>query len=185
MCGDGELAGGTAFHEPQRLAGVLRVYFAKSLKQIVAKRCAARFRADAGMAAVEFAFVAPVLVAIIVCTGDLGLAFYRKMQVQNAAQAGAQYVALHGFTDATSISAAVTGATTFSGISASPAPTQFCGCPSTSGVTSTSCTSTCTGGSSPGKYVTVSAQASYTTLISYPGIPSSFTFRAQPTVRVQ
>jgi len=137
-----------------------------------------------GVAAIEFAIIAPILVLLMVCTVDLGQGIYRKMQVQNAAQAGAQYAAVHGFT-ASSISAAVTNATTFSGISASPSPTQFCGCPSVTGVTSASCNSTCTGGISSGTYVTASAQATYTTILPYPLLPTSFTFAAQSTVRIQ
>ena len=143
-----------------------------------------RGRGTQGVAAVELAFVAPVLVLLMVCAADLGLGIYRKMQVQNAAQAGAQFAAVHGF-NANSISSAVVNATSFSGITASPSPTQFCGCASSSGVTSVSCGATCSSGSSVGTYVTVSAQASYSTLISYPGIPNKFTFTAQPTVRIQ
>src|SRR5215510_13370220 len=72
-----------------------------------------------GAVAVEFGLVATILVALTVCTADLGLGFYRYMQVQNAAQAGAQYAILRGYSS-TAISSAVTNATTFSGISANP-----------------------------------------------------------------
>ena len=137
-----------------------------------------------GVAAIEFAIIAPVFVLMLVCTVDMGMGFYRKMQVQNAAQAGAQYAAVSGFL-ASSISSAVVNATPFAGITASPAPSQFCGCASNSGVTNVACGSACPGGSSPGTYVTVSAQGTYTTLFAYPGIAGSFTFLAQPTVRIQ
>ena len=137
-----------------------------------------------GTAAIEFAIVGPMLVVMMVCTVDLGAGMFRKMQVQNAAQAGAMYAALHGFT-ASSISNAVTSASGFSGVSASPAPSQFCGCASNSGVTSITCTSTCSGGSTPGTYVTVSAQGVYTTILPYPMVPESFTLTSQSTVRIQ
>ena len=138
-----------------------------------------------GIAAIEFAIVAPTMVLLFVSTADLSLGIYRKMQVQSAAQSGAAYAMLYGFTQ-TSISSAVTNATGYSSVSASPQPNEFCGCPSaTSGVTSITCGSTCPNGASAGTYVTVSAQATYQTILPYPMLPNSFTFNAQSTVRLQ
>jgi Flp pilus assembly protein TadG len=137
-----------------------------------------------GAVSVEFVIFTLTLVLMLVCTLDLGTGIYRKMQVQNAAQAGAAYAVLHGFT-ANSIQNAVTSATNFAGVSASPAPNEFCGCASSSGVTAATCASTCSGGSSPGTYVTVSAQATYTTLLPYPVVPNNYTLSAQSTVRIQ
>jgi Flp pilus assembly protein TadG len=136
-----------------------------------------------GVAATEFAFIAPVLMVMLLCTIDLGTGIYRKMQVQNAAQAGAEYAIVHGFSS--SISNAVTSATSFSSIAATPAPSEFCGCPSSTTVTSASCSSTCSDGTMAGTYVTVSAQGTYSTIFSYPTLPSSFQFSAQSTVRIQ
>lgn len=138
-----------------------------------------------GIAAIQFGMLAPILVLMGVCTIDLGAGIYRKMQVQNAAQAGAQYAVAHGFS-ASSISAAVTNATTFTGISADPSPSQFCGCPTDTGVvTSELCNSSCPDGSVTATYVTVSSQGTYNTILAYPLIPSSFAFAAQATVRIQ
>jgi Flp pilus assembly protein TadG len=137
-----------------------------------------------GVAAIEFAVMAASLVLMMVCVVDIGMGFYRKMQVQNAAQAGAQYALLYGF-EASSIANAVTGATSFSGISASPAPTKYCGCASTSGITSLSCSSTCADGSTPATYVSVSAQGTYDTILPYPLIPNSFALTEKSVVRVQ
>jgi len=137
-----------------------------------------------GTAAIEFAAIVTALAVLFVAVADVGIGFYRKMQVQNAAQAGAQYAALYGFV-ASSIANAVTAATSFSGISASPAPSKYCGCPSSSGITNSSCGAICSDGSTPGTYVAVSAQATYATIIPYPLIPNSFTFTSQSTVRIQ
>src|SRR6185312_17405180 len=82
---------------------------------------------DSGVAAIEFAVLGAVLCLIVVAIGDLGLGFYSYMQVQNSAQAGAQYAAVHGY-NSTSITSAVTNATSVTGIAATPAPQQFCGC---------------------------------------------------------
>lgn len=151
--------------------------------------CFARFAGKAkndraGTISLEFAVFAPTLVLMLVCTLDIGMGIYRKMQVQNAAQAGAAYAVLHGFTTS-SIQNAVTSATSFSGVNASPAPSEFCGCATNSGVTAAVCSSTCSGGASPGTYVSVSAQATYNTLLPYPVVPNSYTFSAQSTVRIQ
>ena len=137
-----------------------------------------------GVAAIEFAIFAPVLIFMMLCVLDLGIGIYRKMQVQNAAQAGAEYAMVHGFTAAL-VSSAALSTTSFSGISASPSPIQFCGCASSTGVTSIACNSTCSGGSTPGTYITVSTQGTYNTLFSYPSMPTTFNFTAQSTVRIK
>ena len=139
---------------------------------------------ERGIVAVEFAVMAPILVLVIICVADLGIGIYRQMQVQNAAQAGAQYAISHGFVVG-SISSAVGAATNMPGIAASPAPNQFCGCPSNTGIATTDCNSSCSGGILPGTYVTVSAQGGYDTILPYPLLPDHFNLTAQSTVRIQ
>lgn len=156
-----------------------------SLHRAVRRFAANRGDGCSGLAAIEFAIVAPTLVLLFISTADLSLGIYRKMQVQNAAQSGAAYAMLYGFAK-TSISSAVTNATGYSSVAASPQPNEFCGCPSAStGVTSISCGSSCPNGATAGTYVTVSAQATYETILPYPMLPNSFTFNAQSTVRLQ
>jgi Flp pilus assembly protein TadG len=142
-----------------------------------------------GVAAIEFAATATALVVMMIGTADFGMGFYRKMQVQNAAQAGARYAMMHQF-DSSSISSigqAVTSATAFTGTVPYPAPLQFDGCPSNTGVTNPDINSKCPDGSTAGTYVTVSAQNVYHTVLPFPllGIPDSFTFTAQSTVRIK
>lgn len=48
-------------------------------------------RADGGVAAIEFAIMGAVLCLLLVVIADLGLGFYSYMEVQNSAQAGAEY----------------------------------------------------------------------------------------------
>lgn len=159
-------------------------YAASAIWQALRRFIGNRKDGTRGVAVIEFAIIAPILVILMVCTIDLALGIYRKMQVQNAAQAGAQYAMLRGF-NASSISSAVANATKFSGVSADPGPTQFCGCASSTGVSSAACNSTCSGGALAGTYVRVSAKGTYKTLLVYPSIPESFTFTAQSTVRIQ
>src|SRR6266478_5540273 len=85
-------------------------------------------RAERGNAAIEFALATPILLGLLVPVADLGIAFTQQIQVQQAAQAGAQYALLHGYSSS-AITNAVTAATNLPGVSAAPAPSQSCGCP--------------------------------------------------------
>ena len=137
-----------------------------------------------GVAAIELAVIAPVLALMLVGMVDLGIGIYRKMQVQNAVQAGAQFAVLYGF-NADLIAKAVLSATPAQGLTATPAPSKSCGCPTTTSVTVATCGSPCSGGSVARTYVKVFAQNTYTTLLSYPLFPRSFTFTAQAMVKLQ
>jgi Flp pilus assembly protein TadG len=139
-------------------------------------------RAD-GSAGVEFGFVAPGLIFLMVASLDLGLGIYQKTQVQGAAQMGAAYAAAKGF-NAAAITAAVQSATSLT-VTATPAPSQFCGCPGASGVVACACDAPCADGSSPGSYVTVTAQASYTPFVPYPVLPATYDLSSRATVRIQ
>lgn len=135
-----------------------------------------------GLAATEFAALATILIFMSIATADLGMGFYRKMQVQNAAQAGARYVMLKGL-DTAGIVNSITEATSFSAIVASD-PIVFYGCASAEAIAPTYQNATCSDGKTAGRYVTVSTQATYNPLLPFPLLPNSFTLEAQFTVRV-
>ena len=140
--------------------------------------------AQGGVAAIEFAITGGLLALLVVAGADISMGFYSYMQVQNSAQAGAQYAAVHGF-NSSSISTAVTNATSTPGISASPAPAQFCGCPSGTASTPVACNATCADGMNAGTYVSASAARDYSTLISYPMFPATYHQTSTSTVRIQ
>ena len=140
-------------------------------------------RARSGTAALEFAFSAPLLAILLVGAMELGFSIHQAMQVHSAVEAGAIYVAKYGWNSA-GITAAVNGATTVSGLTVSPAPAQFCGCPSASGITVASCSTVCAGGAAAGSYVRIDAALSHQTILSYPGITAPATFTAETVVRV-
>ena len=147
-------------------------------------RLGALFCCAKGTSAVEFAIALPFLVGILIPMVDLGMGLYTQMQVETAAQAGAEYALLHGWAS-DQISSAVTNATSLSGVSASPAPTESYGCPNGTTIVSASQGSTCTNGQTAGTYVTVNAQVTYTPLMSYAAIGSSFTLSSTSVVRIQ
>ncbi|MDE2183979.1 MAG: pilus assembly protein [Alphaproteobacteria bacterium] len=135
-----------------------------------------------GAAAIEFAIIGSVLVMLLVCGVDFGLAFYSDMQVQASAEAGAQYAALHGY-NSSAVSTAAVDATPTMGISATSS--EFCGCASGSGVSSAICQTTCSDGTTAGIYVSVTASRAYSTLLSYPMVPASYSQTSTSTVRIQ
>ena len=105
------------------------------------------------------------------------------MQAQNAAEAGAIYAAKYGF-NTTGISSAVANATQAASISASPAPSQFCGCPGASGITDTSCSSTCSGGTAPGQYLRISARITHASVLSVSSLVVPATITGEAIVRI-
>jgi Flp pilus assembly protein TadG len=141
-----------------------------------------------GAAAIEFAIIGGVFSAAMVVSGDIGLAYYANMQVQTSAQVGAQYAVIHGGStfDATAISNAVVTATSTTGITATPAPVQFCGCPDTGTLTTTAvCGSLCADATAAGTYVRVTASRTHTVVVPYPWLPASYAQTATSTVRIK
>lgn len=144
---------------------------------------------NGGVAIVDFALVAPFLLLTLVSVTDLGRGIYAQIRVAYAAEAGAEYAARNGF-DATGISNAVSGATSFAAIQANPAPTQYCGCAQNGGssvmIAQASCGSTCPNSGLPaGIYVQVNSQAAWTRIFAYPSFPRNAVTTAQSTVRIQ
>jgi len=147
-------------------------------------------RRRSGGSAIEFAILAPLLLIILTGVVELGMAAYQAMQAQTAVEAGILYAIQNGVTSPTAIGIAVTNATGTPGLTATPTPLVFCGCPSyTAGVGVVSqganCTTVCGDGSKPGTYVTVSAALSHSTIMPYLKLPLPATLTASATVRVQ
>jgi Flp pilus assembly protein TadG len=141
------------------------------------------WRARNGVAAIEFALAAPVFLVLLTGLVELGFGLYQAMEVQDAAEAGALYAAKHGW-DPAGISDAVVSATGVAGVTASPAPSTFCGCPDAAGIATTLCTATCVGGAPPGQYVQVNAAVPHQTILPYPALPLPATMTGRATVRL-
>ena len=155
-----------------------------------------------GVATVELALVSTLVVGMMLPLFDIGMGFYVRTQTHTAAEAGAEYAFLHGWsgtnsTGQPSITSAVTSATNLS-VSASPAPSLSCGCVDGTTINAvtmtppyqeTDCsTHTCTSPNNTvgaGAYVTVNAQATYTPLFTYLGMGAPITFTATSVVRVE
>lgn len=136
------------------------------------------------VAATEFAISAGALALMMMGVYDYGNSAWHKLQVHNAVRAGSAWAAYHGF-DAAKIDTVVTTASNYPAITASPAPTQVCGCPGTTGVTEVACGTACTGGVTAGKYVRVSARADYHFVLPLPGRGGVVTMSANGIARLE
>ena len=144
-------------------------------------------RASQGVAAVELAVIAPVVIMGTLCAADLGRFALEKTWVIYAASGGAEYAVVHGF-DASAISAAAASAAPVSGISIAPAPSEYYGCATATGVTASTQGATCPSGSSTGgtagEYVSVTATMPFAAIFSAAGIDYPSTLSATALVRI-
>lgn len=139
--------------------------------------------ANEGVSAIEFALVGTILAILCIGLVDVGMGIWKQMEVGNAARAGADFAATKGwYSD--KIKAAVTNATSLSGVAASPAPSTFYGCPSGGSLVAVSAGTICTDGKEAGEYAKVNAQATYTPILPYPGIPNPMTLSATSIARL-
>jgi Flp pilus assembly protein TadG len=155
-------------------------------------QCLLRLVAQTGGAStVEFGLLAATLfLPLTIGLHDFGTTLYRQMEVGAAARAGAAAASTCGCFSSVNITSAIQAATRLgTSVSASPSPTQFCGCPSASGgVTATTntapaCGSTeCAAGGFDAVYVSINAQYVYTPFFSGYG---PFTLTSQATVRIK
>jgi len=112
---------------------------------------------------------------LLIGTTELGIAMYQAMAVYNAVEAGTFYATKNGW-DQAAITNAVTNSSALAGITATPAPTYFFGCPGPGGITQTTQGSICADGNAAGQYVQVNATLPHTTILANTfGLPETFT----------
>ncbi len=144
---------------------------------------------ESGITAVEFALVLVfVLVPLLLGATELGRRIWVKAQFDDAAQAGLDYAVIKGCTSASTciftgdgIQNAVQSATSLSAaVSVSPpsgcGSAYYCyGCPTASGVTLSTTSTTCPDGGTSGTYAGLTANYTYTPLFGSCGnlLPSS------------
>lgn len=154
-----------------------------------------------GLAAIELAIVAPVLLLCALCVTDLGRFALGKTWVADAASAGAEYAAAHaddqeytppypmGSSFSAAIATAATSATRAASISINPTPSSYYGCATATGVTASSQGATCppatSTGATAGVYVSVTATMPFTALFSAAGISYPSTITSTAVVRIE
>jgi Flp pilus assembly protein TadG len=137
-------------------------------------------QANQGAALVELALVTPILLALVIGAVDLGRAYYVKIEMENAAHAGAEYGSRNP-SDTAGITAAATQKQSDTNVAWNP-PTVTWGCVCSDGSlyyancsTIPVCVASATRGSTAVYRVQVTTSAVYRTLVPWPGIPLSFT----------
>ena len=138
-----------------------------------------------GNAIVELALVTPLLLLFLLGAFDFGRVFYTAMAVTGAAHTGAQYGAqsTSTVTDTAGMTLAVTQASPGLGITASPSPQRVCRCET--GAAIVSCTTTTSGCLPLRVYASVTAQATFSTIVNYPGIRRTRTISRNAQIRAQ
>jgi Flp pilus assembly protein TadG len=143
-----------------------------------------RLWAAHGQSYVELAFALPVLAIVLVIAADFGRLFYTYLEVINAARAGAQYGANSVITAADStgmVTAAKQDGVNIANLAVT-ASQCTCGTPTAS---IPACSSNYCTNDPQGNYVIVNAQAPFSTITRYPGVPSSVILKSQAVMQVQ
>jgi Flp pilus assembly protein TadG len=138
------------------------------------KRLSSLWAATEGLGAIEFGFVAPVLLAMLLGVLDFGMAFWQKMEIATAADAGAIWGMSNSYNES-SIRSVVQAATSLSIPAGNIGPSNPCGCATSTGITTgygtpPSCTA-CPDATTAKPYIVVNAHICYSTLFpSWPGL---------------
>ncbi len=139
---------------------------------------------ERGSAIIEFSLLCPVLFVLALGVADFSRAFYASIAVNNAARAGAQYAVREKYTDVAGIKTAAVDDANLSGFTtANVTPAYYCQCPGTSSRLACSATLTCAGGLGFELYVDIKTNYTFTTLVRYPGVPSSVTLNGRAQMR--
>ena len=143
-----------------------------------------------GQSIIEAALIAPILMFILLVVVEAGRMMYLSIVLEHAADSAVEYGAtITTDADFAGMTSAATNDVQASGLFNNLYPnngfaavaTNFCECADGS---ATSCTNnTCSSGQFT-VFVQVNTSATYSTLVTYPGLPSAFTMSAQATMRV-
>ena len=109
---------------------------------------------------IEFALALPIIFLLLAGMLDLGRYGLQKSAMLQGAREGAQY-GIIAYTDSANINTTAQNATGLTGVTATNS--VFCECVSGTAV---SCTSTCSGGGSPRRYITVTTTKTFTPMVS-------------------
>ena len=140
----------------------------------------ARRKNSKGQSIVEMTVLLPLLVLVLVVAADFARVFYESIEVANAARAGVQYGAQNYVTaaDFTGMqNAALEDGSNISGLTA--AASYFCTC---NGQTVACSPPVC---SEPQVFVKVQTNATFSTILDYPGIGNSIPLSTTAILEVQ
>jgi Flp pilus assembly protein TadG len=133
-----------------------------------------------GSSILETALLMPFLLLLLTGAVDFGRAYFMAIEVSSSAEAGALYGTQNGSDTAGMVAAATLNAPEVSNLS--PVATYGCECSDGSSV-SASCGSLPLCTYNVVNFVEVDTSATYTSILPYPGIPSSIALTARARMR--
>lgn len=150
----------------------------------------AKFASDQqGVALLEFSLLAPILALLCVGAIDFGLAFASQMQLAAAVEEGAQYAFVTGPTvQPATVQSIVQTASPLSAVTAAVTYNQTaCYCPAGAPpvLAAQTCGQPCADGSMPGKFLSISADYTYSPIFPAYGLIANPKMTQAATVRVQ
>jgi len=142
-----------------------------------------RRKRQRGNAVIEFALGSTLLFLLLGGVSDFARLFYYANIVSNSAHAGIQLGMYNASApDLTAMqTAALAEPGSLTGLTANAS--KYCQCAGTTGTVS--CTSTCTGGTTPQMYLQVTTSYPFNTVVTWPSIPSTVNVSYTATARVQ
>ena len=132
-------------------------------------------RDEDGVAAIEFALIAPIFIFALMSMADIGLAAYDRMKLTNGVRNAAQYVMTVG-DDQNVITDIVTTSSGLGSKVQSVTVNEYCACSGGEG-TGVACTTICADGNMTNVYMQISAQMSSKQLLKTWDIQSSVEVR--------
>jgi Flp pilus assembly protein TadG len=152
-----------------------------------------------GVAAVEFAIIAPVLLLLLGGIADFGLVMIGRSQLANGVAQGVQYALLIGpSVSSSAVNTVVQTGAARAGVTATVSvhvtgPACYCvsGTPAALGTTSTAmsanytCTNTCANSTTPGAFMIINASYTYVSLMPLYSLLFNPTVSQSMTVRLQ
>lgn len=124
-------------------------------------------RREDGIAGMEFALLAPLLISLFFGLIDISMAAYIRREAQAAAQAGVQFAIISGWEQA-DIEAAVYASARLQDPDVSVE--RVYGCPISTGISFVAQGTACTGGGSAGTYVRVTVTPDYEPILPFEGL---------------
>jgi Flp pilus assembly protein TadG len=141
---------------------------------------------NGGQSLAEMALMLPVLVVLLLVALDFSRLYYLAMEVTDAARAGAQFGSANGAAAQNTSGIETVACNSMADLSCTPGVNttalNFCQCAGSSATISCTSPGGCT---AVQNFVTVTATATFKTVVSYPGIPSSVPVKASVTMQVQ
>lgn len=138
-------------------------------------------RSESGAAAVEFSFIAPILLLLMVGLMDMGMYIRDRMKLEQISRAAVDYIMQGGQEDNIQTDV-LTYYDSENAESYTITPERVCTC--SDGATQDCSAMSCSHGDYSRQYVQVTVDRTFTTLFPYPGIPREMSLSGYSRMRL-